>query len=218
MVMSLTALAGLGGMGFVLVAITINLIYVRARLPIPGAGASLDAVTDVFATIGDGLKKPSVLAPATWLCTTVFAAGLLSVLWRGGSGTEAWALVGFAGVLMQNVTFACVEALRFGMASAAPHGRGSVAGLWGLSNVLFGFNQLFLAIALSGFTAAGTGAGLVPGWQAWLGYVSAALLFLSSSASPYNVEGANRLSLVGLVGWLGWITWIVTYSITLLRL
>lgn len=216
--MSFTDVAGLGGIGFVLVGIAINLIYVRARLPMPGSGASLEAVTDTFATIGDALRRPSVLAPVTWLCTTVFAAGLLSVLWRGGSGAEAWALVGFAGVLMQNVTFTCVEALRFGMASAATHGRGPVAGLWGLSNVLFGFNQLFLAVALLGFTAAGTGAGLVPDWQAWLGYGSAALLFVSSSASPYNVDGANRFSLVGLVGWLGWITWIVIYSVTLLRL
>lgn len=216
--MSFTTMAGLGGIGFVLVAVTINVIYVRARMPMPGSGRSLEAVTDTFATIGDALKRPSVLAPATWLCTTVFAAGLLSVLWRGGSDTGAWALVGFAGVLMQNVTFTCVEALRFGMVSAAAHGRGSVAGLWGLSNVLFGFNQVFLAIALLGFTAAGTGAELVPGWHAALGYVSAALLFISSAASPYNVDGGNRISLAGLVGWLGWITWIVTYSITLLRL
>jgi hypothetical protein len=216
--MSLTSLGGLGGIGFVLVAITINIIYVRARLPLPMSGKSLDAVTDSFAAVGDALKGSSVVGPASWLFTTVFAAGLLSALWHGGSGTGAWALVGFAGVLMQNATFTCVEALRFGIASAATHDRGSVAGLWGLSNVLFGFNQIFLATALLGFTAAGAAAGLVPGWQAGLGYASAALLFLSSSASPYNVDGANRIALVGLAGWLGWIAWIVTYSITLLRL
>lgn len=163
-------------------------------------------------------KNPSVLAPVSWLFTTVYAAGLLSVLWGGGSGVGAWALVGFAGVLMQNATFTCVEALRFGMASAATHDRGSVAGLWGLSNVLFGFNQVFLAIALLGFTVAGAGTGLIPGWHAWLGYVSAALLFLASSASPYNAGGANKGALAGLVGWLGWATWIVVYSVILLRL
>ena len=216
--MNFTSWAGLGGIGFVLMAITINLIYVRARLPFPTSGESLDAVTDAFAAVGDALKRPSVIVPASWLFTTVFAAGLLSVLWRGGPGAGAWALVGFGGVLMQNATFTCVEALRFGMASAATHDRGSVAGLWGLSNVLFGFNQLFLATALLGFTAAGAGAGLIPGWHAWLGYASAALLFLSSSASPYNVHGANRTALVGLIGWLGWAAWIVAYSITLLRL
>jgi len=41
-----------------------------------------------------------VLAPALWLFTTVFAAGLLSVLWRAGSDQGAWALVGFAGILL----------------------------------------------------------------------------------------------------------------------
>jgi hypothetical protein len=133
--MSFTGLAGLGGIGFVLVGIAINIVYVRARLPLPVSGRSLDEVTDDFATVGDALKRPSVLAPATWLFLTLFAAGLLAVLWRDGPGTGAWALVGFAGVLMQNVTFTCVEALRFGMASAAVRDRVSVAELWGLGNV-----------------------------------------------------------------------------------
>ncbi|WP_024803382.1 hypothetical protein [Nocardia sp. BMG51109] len=215
--MSFLDLAGLGGLGFVLSAVVINGLYIRGRLPMPMSGQNLDAVVDSFAAVGNALKRPSVIAPTLWLCTTVFAAGLLGRLWHGGAGTEAWALVGFAGVLMQNVTFACVEALRFAMAAAARHDRGSTVALWGLSNVLFGFNQLFLAVALLGFSAAGAGAGFIPGWHAWLGYVSAALLFVSSSASPHNVEGTNRIALAGLVGWLGWAAWIVVYSIALLR-
>jgi hypothetical protein len=216
--MSFTNLAGLGSFGFVLVAITINVIYIRAGLPLPVSGQSLDAVTDAFAKMSDALKRPSVFGPASWLFTTVFAAGLLSVLWRGGSGSGTWALVGFAGVLMQNATFMCVEAMRFGIAQASIHNRGSVAGLWDFSHVLFGFNQLFLVTALLGFTVAGESTGLIPSWHIWLGYLSAVLLFLSSSASPYNVDGANRVALISLIGWLGWIAWIIAYSITLLRL
>lgn len=87
-----------------------------------------------------------------------------------------------------------------------------------MSNVLFGFNQVFLALALLGFTVAGASADLIYSWQAVLGYLSAALLFLSSSASPYNAQGSNRTAVVGLIGWLGWAAWIVAYSITLLRL
>lgn len=84
--------------------------------------------------------------------------------------------------------------------------------------MLFGFNQVFLALALLGFTAAGAAAGLVPGWQAVLGYASAALLFVAASTSPYQAGGAHRqLALIGLVGWLGWVAWIVAYSIALLR-
>ncbi len=214
--MGFTVFAGVGGIGFVLLALVVNVLYVRARLPQPAAGGSLDEVTATFAGIGDALRRPSVLVPVTWLCTTVFAAGLLAVLWR--DGPSPWALVGFAGVLMQNVTFAVVEALRFGLASAARHGRGAVAGLWAFGNVLFGFNQVFLATALFGFTAAGVGAGVLPAWQAALGYVSGALLFASSAASPYNADGGRRLSVVGLVGWLGWVTWIVAYSVLLLRM
>lgn len=212
--MSFAGLAGLGGIGFVVVAVVVNVLYVRARLPLPVSGQSLAEVADAFAAAGSALKRPSVLAPASWLFLTVFAAGLFAELWRDGAGP--WALVGFAGVLLQNATFTVVEALRFGMVSAATRDRDSMAGLWGLSNVLFGFNQVFLAMALLGFTAAGDG--LVAGWHAVLGYASAALLFVSSSAGPYNFDATNRISLVGLVGWLGWATWIVTFSVVLLRL
>ncbi|MDA3649291.1 hypothetical protein LZ318_14940 [Saccharopolyspora indica] len=213
--MNIAGLAAVGGIGFVLLAIVINVVYVRAGLPMPNSGQSLAAVTDSLAAVGDRLKKPSVVAPATWLCTTVFAAGLLAQLWRGEPGTDAWALVGFAGVLMQNATFVVVEALRFGMAAAAKNGD-PVAGLWALSNVLFGFNQVFLAIALLGFSAAGSGVGFIPAWHAWLGYASAALLFVSSSASPYNADARNRIAVTGLIGWLGWAAWIVIASVVLL--
>jgi hypothetical protein len=57
---------------------------------------------------------------------------------------------------------------------------------------------------------------VIPVWHAWLGFVSAGLLFASSATSPYNAEGTNRFALVGLVGWLGWAAWIVVYSVDLL--
>lgn len=212
--MTVTGLAGVGGLGFVLLAVVINVIYIRRGLPLPTSGLSLAAATDALVAVRHRLAAPSVVAPLTWVCTTVFAGGLLAALWRGDTDTDAWALIGFAGVLMQNATFMVVEALRFGAASAAAHDRRSVAGLWSLTNVLFGFNQVFLAIALLGFTAAGLD--VIPVWHAWLGFVSAGLLFASSATSPYNAEGTNRFALVGLVGWLGWAAWIVVYSVDLL--
>jgi hypothetical protein len=41
---------------------------------------------------------------------------------------------------------------------------------------------------------------------------------ISSSASPYNADGTNRIALANLIGWLGWTTWIVSHSVALLRL
>lgn len=211
----LTICAGLSGIGFVVLAIVINAVYIRGQLPMPLAGNGFEAAADNYAKVGTALRRPSVAAPAGWLFLTVFAAGLLAVSWRGGSGPQAWALVGFAGVVMQNVTFACVEALRFALATAAEQHRESMPALWTLSNVLFTFNQLFLATALLGFTAAGA---LTSAWQTIIGYLSAALLSLSSSAAPYNVTATSRLSILGGIGWLGWATWIVANSLALLRL
>ncbi|MDF5751356.1 hypothetical protein [Spongiactinospora sp. TRM90649] len=88
----------------------------------------------------------------------------------------------------------------------------------GVRQQLFGFNQVFLAIAVFGFTAAGMSLAFIPAWHAWLGLISAALLFISSTAAPYNADGTNRVAVIGLLGWLGWASWIVAYSIALLNI
>ncbi|WP_281370865.1 hypothetical protein [Nocardia barduliensis] len=42
------------------------------------------------------------------------------------------------------------------------------------------------------------------------------MLFISSSAGPYNVDGTNRVAVAGLIGWLGWAAWIIACSVALL--
>jgi hypothetical protein len=55
---SLTSSAGLGwlGIGFVVLAIIINLIYACSGLPVPGS--RLNAVAESFAAPGDALRRP----------------------------------------------------------------------------------------------------------------------------------------------------------------
>ncbi|MEU3271399.1 hypothetical protein ABZ639_11165 [Saccharomonospora sp. NPDC006951] len=40
--MTITSLAGLGGIGFVVMAIVVNAVYLRAGLPLPTSGLSLE--------------------------------------------------------------------------------------------------------------------------------------------------------------------------------
>jgi hypothetical protein len=101
--------------------------------------------------------------------------------------------------------------------SAAQHGGGSVTGLWGLYNALFGFNQVFLATALVGLSMFGIRTGAIARWHAGIGFLAAMLLFITATTSPYGIDGVNPLALLGLVGWLLWLVWIVSYSIILIR-
>lgn len=215
----MTTIAALGGFGFVLLAIAVNVIYGRSGLPLPTVGGDLEETCEAFASAGPALRRSAVLAPASWLCLTIFAAGLLAQLWETapGPGARAWAVVGLSGVLLQNASFALVEALRFAVAEGALRARSAVGGLWTLSIAVFGFNQVFLATALLGFTISGVSSALVPVWHAVIGCFSALLLFVGASATPYRVSGPNRSGMLGLIGWLGWIIWIVSYSVLLLR-
>lgn len=218
--MTITTITALGGLGFVLLAIAVNVVYGRNGLPLPTAGGKLDETVEAFSIAGPALRRSAVLAPASWGCLTIFAAGLLSQVWEAAPdpSARAWALVGLSGVLLQNAAFACIEALRFAVAEGALRARGTVGGLWALSIALFGFNQVFLATAVLGFTISGVSTGLIPGWHAAIGCVGALLLFVAASATPYRVSGPHVSGVLGLVGWLGWIIWIVIYSVLLLGL
>ncbi|MDW5326307.1 hypothetical protein [Plantactinospora sp. KLBMP9567] len=216
--MRFARLAGLSGIGFVLLLLGGNLVLVSAGFPNPSDAVGFDEIAAVHADESDALRLTSALLPTAWLLATIFAAGVFAALWRHDRVRgEGWAMVGLAGILMQCVAFTSVGASRLAVATAAPHDPGAVAGLWGLHNALFGFNQIFLATALLGLSVSGRRAGLGTRWHAAVGVLGAALLFLAATTSPYGTDGVNPLSLFGLVGWLLWLIWIVAYSLLLIR-
>jgi hypothetical protein len=195
---------GYAVIGFAAVILGVNVVAVSAGLPLPGA--PLAEVGDFFGT-SDAVGWSSSLTPLAWLLATVFGAAAVVALWHA---ERVWALVGFAGVLLQNATFAALVATRLALASG-----GDTATLWALHNGFFALNGTFLAVALVGFSVAGVRAGLIPPWHAVLGYVAAGLQFSSASLAFAVVDG--HLGFLGLTGWLLWVAWLVTYGVTLLR-
>src|SRR5699024_8058337 len=79
--MMLTTIAAAGGLGFVLVAIAVNVLQGQSGLPLPTAGGDPARVSATFEGAGPALRRSAVLAPLSWLCLTVFAAGLVALLW-----------------------------------------------------------------------------------------------------------------------------------------
>lgn len=197
-------MGGYAVIGFAAVIVGANVVAVRAGLPLPGA--SLADVGDFFATSA-AVGLSSALTPLAWLLATIFGASAVTALWHA---ERVWALTGFAGVLLQNATFAAVIATRLAMTAG-----GDTATLWALHNGFFALNGTFLAIALIGLSVAGARAGLLRPWHAVLGYVAAGLQFASASLA-FTVVGGN-LGFVGLAGWVLWVGWLVAYGVTLLR-
>ncbi|GIG91130.1 hypothetical protein [Plantactinospora endophytica] len=209
-------IAGLAGLGFAILIATTNAVLVPAGLP--HAGAEGADVVQFFTTHRTTVGLASALAPIAWVLATLFGAGAVAVLWRSDreQGT-AWSLVGFAGVIMQNVTFTGVMATRLALASTTVQDSGTIAGLWALHNALFVFNGTFLALAMTGLSISGRRAGLIRRWHGVIGLLAAALQFGSAVLSPLVVDDPGPVGLLGLVGWLIWIVWIVAYGGTLVR-
>lgn len=194
---------GVAVIGFATLIVGANVIAVGGGLPLPGA--DMAQVRDFFGTSA-AVGLSSAFVPLAWLCATVFCASAVATLWHA---ERMWSLVGFAGVLLQNATFAAIIATRLALTSEVD------SALWALHNGFFALNGTFLAIALVGLSVAGHRAGLIRRWHAMLGYVAAVLQFVSASLAFAVVDG--ELGFVGLAGWVLWVVWLVAYGVALFR-
>ncbi|MEV0614616.1 hypothetical protein AB0I81_14905 [Nonomuraea sp. NPDC050404] len=211
--MRFSRITGIAAIGFAATIVGANLIMVPAGLPL--TGAPIDEVNAFYAANGGIVGLASAFTPAVWMLATLFGAGAVAVLWppereRG----EAWSLVGFAGLLMQNLTFTGIIATRLALARTAPDG---TAALWALHDGFFTLNGTFLAIALVGLSVAGLRTGFIRPWHGTLGFLAAALQFTSATLAHLVMRSEGPLGLIGLAGWLLWVVWIAVYGIALVR-
>ncbi len=210
-------IAGLAGLGFALLIVSVNAFLVPAGLP--HAGAETGDVVRFFGTRPAAVGLASALAPVGWVLAILFGAGAVAALWRSDRERgAAWSLVGFAGLIMQNVTFAGVTAIRLALASTAAPDGGTAAGLWALHNALFIFNGTFLALAMTGLSVSGRRAGLIGRRHSAAGLLAAACQLGSAVLGPLVVDDPGPIGLLGLAGWLIWVGWIAAYGIALTRL
>ncbi|GAA1514635.1 hypothetical protein GCM10009677_54790 [Sphaerisporangium rubeum] len=212
-----SAITGLAAIGFAVTIVSANLILVPGGLPL--TGADIGRAEAFFATENGIVAVASALTPAAWLLATLFGAGAVTALRRSERDRgEAWSLIGFTGLALQNATFAAVTATRLAMSSATADDIPAPSGLWPLHDALFTLNGTFLALALIGLSIAGLRAGLIRRWHGATGLASATLLFTSATLTPLIIDHEGPLGLLGLVGWLLWVVWILAYGTTLIRL
>ncbi|WP_223178666.1 2-oxoglutarate/malate transporter [Streptomyces boluensis] len=209
-------IGGIAAIGFAAMIVLGNAVMVPAGLPL--SGAEIDEVTTFFATQGTAVGIGSALAPAGWILATLFGAGALAALWRSEQGRgEAWSLLGFAGLALQNVTFAGVVATRLALTSTASHDASATTALWSLHDAVFTLNGTFLALALLGLSVGGLRTGMIRPWHGALGLLSATLQFASAMLAHWVIASGGVLGLLGLAGWLMWVVWIVAYGVVLIR-
>jgi hypothetical protein len=215
--MPFSRVGGLAALCFAVLIISLNVILVPAGLPLPAADTA--EVVAFFTTHRALVGMATSLAPAAWVAATLFAAGAGLALWRSDRGRAGpWAIVGAAGMIMQNAVFTGVIAARLAVGAAAAHGGDAIAGLWALNDILLNLNSTFLAITLVGLSVGGLRARLIRAWHGGWGLLAAVLLFASATLNPLVVDRTGTVDLVGLVGWLMWVCWIVAYGVTLVRL
>ncbi|MER6714648.1 2-oxoglutarate/malate transporter [Streptomyces sp. NPDC000877] len=208
--------SGLAALGFAFLIVAGNVVLVPAGLPRTGTGIA--EVEEFFRAHGGLVGVGSAVTPVAWVLATLFGAGAVHVLWRSERDRgDAWALFGFAGLVLQNAVFAGVVAIRLALASTAADGVGAAGGLWALHDALFTLNGTFLAVALVGLSLAGLRAGLIRPWHGGWGLVSAALLSCSAVLTPLVIDHDGPLGLLGLAGWLMWVVWLVVYGLALMR-
>ncbi|HEY1176147.1 MAG TPA: DUF4386 family protein [Phytomonospora sp.] len=201
---------GLAGVGFAALIVLGNVVLLSAGMPTPGSDdAGFLAFLDDHRT---AVAIATALTPLTWALAAIFGAGAVRAL---PAGQRAWALAGFAGIILQNGVFTGIVALRAALASA-DNGAAEKA-LLALHDAFFGLNGTFLALAMTGLSIAGVRGGLIPHWHAAVGFTGAALQFASATLTPWTIDDPGPLGLLGLAGWLLWVVWIAAYGLILAR-
>jgi hypothetical protein len=212
--MTFSRISGLAGIAFGVLILGLNLILAPAGLPLPGAETS--EVAAFFSSSQDLVGLTSALTPFIWGLATLFGAGAVAVLWPGERDRgEAWSLLGFAGLLMQNVTFTALIATR--LALTIVQEPAATAALWALQEALLTLNGTFLATAMVGLSVAGLRTRLIRPWHGGLGLLAAALQFGGATLVPLVIDDPGPLGFLGLTGWLLWVVWIIGYGVILLR-
>ena len=212
-----TRICGIAAIGFAVLIVSNVAILAPAGMPV--TGAEPPEVRAFFRTSSGIVDLTSLFVPVTWVLLTLFGSGAVAALWTSERDKgEAWSLVGFAGLVLQNAAFAAIAALRLALASTTAYDSAATGGLWAVHDALFTLNGTFLALALIGLSTSGRRTGLIRPWHGRLGLLSAALLFSSATLTPLVIDHTGPLGLIGLTGWLMWVVWIATYGLTLIRL
>ncbi|WP_207935972.1 hypothetical protein [Actinomadura sp. KC216] len=214
--MTFSRIGGWAAIGFAALLVGGNLVLAPAGPPLIGAPA--EEVADFFGDQSGIVRLTSAIGPFVWLLATVFGAAATAALWpierRRG---EAWSLVGFAGLLLQNTTFLGVIATRLALTGTAADAS-ATQGLWSLNEAFFALNGTFLATAMIGLSLAGLRTRLIRRSHAVLGFAAAGLQFASAVLLSLAFDDPGPIDLLGLAGWLLWVVWIAWYGIVLIRL
>ncbi|GIH29630.1 hypothetical protein Aph01nite_79400 [Acrocarpospora phusangensis] len=213
--MAFTRICGLAAIGFAVLLLSNGAILAPAGMPVVGAEPA--EVRAFFSAKGGIVELASVSLPMIWVLLTLFGAGAVVTLRRSERDRgEAWSLVGFAGLVLQNATFAVIAAIRLALAATTTHDPGTAV-LWAMHDALFTLNGTSLVLALVGLSIAGRRCGLIRPWHARLGLLAAALLATSATLTPLVIDHTGPLGLIALTGWLMWVAWIATYGLVLIR-
>ncbi|WUH98425.1 hypothetical protein OHR68_33745 [Spirillospora sp. NBC_00431] len=214
--MTFSRIGGWAAIGFAALLLGCNLVLAPSGIPL--IGAPIDEVGEYFGEHSAVIEATSALTPVAWLLATLFGAAATVALWpierRRG---EAWSLVGFAGILLQNTTFAGVIATRLALTGTA-RDESATQGLWSLNEAYFALNGTFLATAMIGLSAAGVRTGLIRRSHALVGFTAAGLQFASAVLLSLFFDDPGPIDLLGLAGWLLWVAWFAWYGVVLIRM
>ena len=216
--MSYSRVAGLAGVLFVVLVVVVT-AAIGSSSP-PDNDASAADIVSYYTDNGGLITLVSVVAPFVWVCLLVFASGVFAKV-RAHEMTrgEGWVYVGLLGILMQNAIFVTVIATEV-VINVGADSLGANAALtetvWRFQRAMFVLNGTSLALALTGLSIAALRANFIPKWHAYVGLVSAALLFASAVTVTPTVDGSPTV-FIGYPGFVLWLVWILVMAIRLVR-
>lgn len=214
---SLTRVAGLGGLAFVALVATQNLL-VGAASPPPG-DASAPEIAEFFAANKTLLSVAVGMVPFAVVALYTFIAGATDRLRRGPAAAAAWTRLGMSGLGIVGPLFLTGLLFEYVLIaeSADLEARGALTEtLWQLRGASLILTGVALALGMVGLSRAARLNGLIPAWHQGLGFAAAGAFLVAAAAAAPAVDG-SPVGLLGFAGFAAWLVWLALTSVRLLR-
>ena len=212
--MSYQRLAGIGGIVFVVLGVTLSVIPIANSFP--PDDASIQKISSYYENNKDAVKAGVSMALVVWPALLLFVSGVFLIVQpMEQQRQEAWSILALLGIAVQSAVFIVVIstqaafALRADTILANP---GATEALWGLQRAALSIDGAGLVAALVGLAMGTFRAGVAPKWHSAIG-VSGGLILLAGHITVHATPDGGAVGIIPMAGFILWLVWILIMAI-----
>jgi len=208
--MSYQRLAGISGIVFVVLGVTLSVLPIIASFP--ANDAPIQEISAYYENNKVTTKAVVSVAMVVWPALLLFVSGVfLIVRPMEQQRHEAWSILTLLGIAVQSAVFIVVigtNAAFLIRADTILANAGAMEALWGLQRAALSIDGAGAGVALVALAIGTFRAGVAPKWLT-IGGLAGGMLLLVGSVAVHAAPNGWDVMIIPMVGFVLWLLWIL---------